>query len=98
MFYLGIDVSKAKLHCCLWLGDEGKCKSKVVDNTPAGITTLLAWTAKPGATPEQVHVVMEATGVYHESAAQPLFDAGVRMSIVNPAQAKDFARSLAVRT
>lgn len=98
MFYLGIDVSKAKLHTCLLLGDAGKCKSKVVDNTPAGITTLLAWTAKHGATPDQVHVVMEATGVYHESAAQALFDAGVRVSIVNPAQAKDFARGLAVRT
>ncbi len=98
MFYLGIDVSKAKLHTCLLLGDAGKCKSKVVDNTPAGITTLLAWTAKHGATPDQVHVVMEATGVYHESAAQALFDAGVKVSIVNPAQAKGLARGLAVRT
>lgn len=98
MFYLGIDVSKAKLHCCLLLGDAGKCKSKGVDNSLAGITTLLAWTAKQGATPEHLHAVMEATGVYHESTAQTLFDAGVRVSIVNPAQAKDFARGLAVRT
>lgn len=98
MFYLGIDVSKAKLHCCLLFDDAGKCKSKVVDNTSAGIATLLAWTAKQGATREHLHAVMEATGVYHESAAQALFDASVRVSIVNPAQAKDFARGLAVRT
>ncbi len=98
MFYLGIDVSKAKLHACLLLDDEGKCKTKVVDNNAAGIVTLLAWTARQGVAAEQLHAVLEATGVYHESAAYMLFDAGVTVSIVNPAQAKDFARGLAVRT
>jgi transposase len=98
MVYLGIDVSKAKLHCCLLLGDEGKGKTKVVENTPPGIAALLAWATRQGVACDQLHVVMEATGVYHESAAQGLFDAGVTVSIVNPAQAKDFARGLAVRT
>ena len=41
---------------------------------------------------------MEATGVYHEQAALALADAGVMVSIVNPAQVKDFERRLAVRT
>jgi len=98
MFYLGIDVSKAKLHTCLLLGDEGKYKTKVVENTPAGIATLLGWTTRQGVEAGQLHVVLEATGVYHESAAQTLVDAGVTVSIVNPAQVKDFARGLAVRT
>ena len=98
MWYLGIDVSKAKLHSCLLLEAAGKSKTKVVDNTAAGIGTLLAWTAKQGVPCEQLHVVMEATGVYHEHAAQALFEAGVRVSVVNPAQAKNFARGLAVRT
>jgi transposase len=39
---------------------------------------------------------MEGTGVYHEQAA--LADAGATVSIVNPAQVKDFGRSLGVRT
>lgn len=52
---------------------------------------------KGGAT-DQLHAVMEATGVYHELAAQALFEAGVTVSIVNSAQVKDFARGLAVRT
>jgi len=98
MLYLGIDVSKAKLHTCLLLGDEGKRKTKVVENTPPGIAALLAWATRQGVTCDQLHVVTEATGIYHESAAQGLFDAGVTVSIVNPAQAKDFARGLAVRT
>jgi transposase len=98
MFYLGIDVSKVKLHTCLLLSGESKCKTKVVENTTAGIATLLAWVVRQGIAVDQLHVVMEATGVYHELAAQTLFDAGVTVSIVNPAQAKDFARGLAVRT
>lgn len=98
MFYLGIDVSKAKLHACLLVDNHDKRKTKVVENSPAGVNTLLAWTARQGVAPEQMHVVLEATGVYHDTAAQALFDAGVTVSIVNPAQAKDFARGLAVRT
>src|SRR5512144_1911326 len=97
MFYLGIDVSKAKLHACL-LNEPGKCTTKVVENHPSGIALLLAWAARPGAPAAQLHAVMEATGVYHDVAAHTLFEAGVTVSIVNPAQAKDFARGLAVRT
>ena len=42
--------------------------------------------------------MLEATGVYHQTAATALFDAGVRVSVVNPAQIKEFARGLAVRS
>ena len=98
MFYLGIDVSKAKLHACLLEPAGGKGKTKAVDNTAAGIALLLNWAARHGALPAQVHAVMEATGVYHEPTALALFDSGVTVSIVNPAQAKDVARGLAVRT
>lgn len=99
MRYLGIDVSKAKLDCCL-LVDEvtGKRKNKGVQNSKAGIDDLLVWITKQGCSPAELHVVMEATGVYHEQAALALTDAGVRVSIVNPAQVKDFGRGLAVRT
>lgn len=38
------------------------------------------------------------TGVYHETAALALHDAGVTVSLVNPAQVRDFARGLGVRT
>jgi len=41
---------------------------------------------------------MEATGIYHEQAAMALADAGVIVSIINPAQVKDFGYGLAVRT
>jgi len=99
MFYLGMDVAKAKLDCCLLLDEiSGKRKTKVVSNTQSGCVDLLAWIAKQNISPEALHVVMEATGVYHEQAARALADAGVTVSIVNPSQVKDFGRGLAVRT
>jgi transposase len=99
MFYLGMDVAKAKLDCCLLLDETtGRRKTKVVNNTRSGIADLLDWLAKQQVSSQQLHVVMEATGVYHEQAALTLADAGVAVSIVNPAQAKDFGRGLAVRT
>ena len=43
MFYLGMDVAKAKLDCCLLLDEaSGKRKTKVVNNTKSGIADLLA--------------------------------------------------------
>ncbi len=99
MFYLGMDVAKAKLDCRLLLNEvSDKQKSKVVCNTPSGIIELLAWAAKQHIAPAELHVVMEATGVYHEQAAMALADVGVRVSIINPAQVKNFGRGLAVRT
>ena len=99
MLYLGIDVAKAKLDCCLLLDDaSGKRKTKVVNNTKSGVVDLLAWITKQNISTEELHVVMDATGVYHEQAALALADTGVIVSIVNPAQVKDFGRGLAVRT
>jgi transposase len=47
MFYLGMDVAKAKLDCCLLLDEAGsKRKTKVVPNSKAGIAAFLEWTTK----------------------------------------------------
>lgn len=97
MDIIGIDVAKAKLDCCL-LREGDKRKNKVVMNSRHGIQDLLTWLRKQGCKPENSHVVMEATGVYHEVAALALHEANVRVSVVNPAVLKDFAKGLAVRT
>lgn len=99
MRYLGMDVAKAKLDCCLLL-EEGsdKHKTKSVANSRLGVADLLVWIGKHHVSPADLHVIMEGTGVYHEQAALALADAGVAVSIVNPAQVKNFGRGLAVRT
>lgn len=99
MFFIGIDVSKVKLDCCLLLNvASNKRRAKVVVNSKTGIADLLAWCAKQQVPVHELHAIMEGTGVYHEQAALALSDAGATVSIVNPAQVKDFGRSLGVRT
>jgi transposase len=99
MLFMGIDVSKAKLDCSLLLDvASGKRRAKTVANSRTGVSELLAWCAKQHAPSHELHAILEGTGVYHEQAALALADAGVTVSIVNPAQVKDFGRSLGVRT
>lgn len=89
-------MSKAKLDC-LWLRDAqaGKLKTKVVTNNGKGFGALAQWLVKTlKAEPGEIHVIMEATGVYHEALAYSLHEKGFRVSVVNPAQAKAFAKSL----
>jgi transposase len=96
MFYLGVDVAKAKLDCMLLDSSSGKLKSKSIANTPAGFVQLLEWLVKNKAA--KPHVVMEPTGMYHEGAALALTDAGLIVSLVNPAQLRSFAQGLGVKT
>jgi transposase len=95
MHVVGIDVSKAKLDV-LWLRsiEPIKVKSKVFKNDKAGHSALLAWLGSQLACPpEQMHVVMEATGIYHEGLAYRLYEHGVAVSVANPAHVRDFAKS-----
>jgi transposase len=99
MYFIGIDVSKAKLDCSLLLDvATSKRRAKAAANSKAGIADLLAWCAKQHVLPHELRAILEGTGVYHEQAALALTDAGVTVSIVNPAQVKDFGRSLGIRT
>ena len=88
--YLGVDVSKKKLDVAL-LNEDGKYKSKVFDNNPAGHAALSVWlhAHAPGGS-AAVHVCMEATGSYHEQLACHLHDEGMLVSVANPLQVKRF--------
>ncbi len=92
---LGIDVAKAKLDVALRLA-TGKLRNKVIDNTPSGFAVLSVWLAKQGVT--ELHVCLEATGIYWEAVAEFLADAGHTVSVVNPAQIKAFGAAELVRT
>jgi transposase len=99
MFFIGIDVSKAKLDCSLLLDVAStKRRAKTVANSKTGVSELLAWCTKQHVSNHELHAILEGTGVYHEPAALALADVGITVSIVNPAQVKDFGRSLGVRT
>lgn len=95
MFYVGIDVAKATLETCLLGVDEQPLRRGSFSNNRTGCKALLKWLQLPF---DQVQAILEGTGVYHEVAARYLHEAGVAVSIVNPAQVKDFGKGLAVRT
>ena len=86
---LGIDVSKNTFDTNLGVGT--KARSKSFANSPAGWHQLIAWLGehKIG----QVHACLEATGRHGLGIALALHEAGHVVSIVNPAQIRDFARS-----
>lgn len=88
MNYLGIDVSKAKIDCCLIL--NGRYLHRVFKNDEAGFKKLLEWLAKY-TTANEIHACLEATGVYGEKIADFLHDSGFAVSIVNPLSIHKFA-------
>ncbi|MEK1906014.1 MAG: IS110 family transposase [Pseudomonas sp.] len=92
---VGIDVSKLKLDVALLV--QGKVRSKVVSNNPAGYADLRAWLLKYGQVLSGLPVCMEATGPYSEPAAIALSDMGMAVSVVNPARVKGFAQSEMLR-
>lgn len=101
MNFLGIDVSKEKLDCSLLRANlPNKPLHKTVANTPEGVTALLAWaTNKAHCKVDELHAILEATGSYHETcaersrsiAADSLFDAQCKLSVINPAYVKSYA-------
>jgi transposase len=92
---VGIDVSKAKLDIALLL--NAKVKSKVLPNSAEGHKELLEWLGRSKAPLEELHVCMEATGVYYEAVALALADAGLKVSVVNPSCIKGFGHSENIR-
>ena len=91
---LGIDISKANFHVALLR--EGKLKHKRFPNDTHGHEALLQWLQRQGVT--QLHICLEATGTYGEALAERLFDAGLSVSVVNPARIKGFAQGELLRT
>ena len=86
---LGIDVSKTTLDTSLLAGT--KPRSRSFANSPDGWRQLIAWLAKEEV--RQVHACLEATGRHSLGIALALHEAGHVVSLVNPAQIRDFART-----
>lgn len=99
MISVGIDVAKAKLDVALWIPAKGTWRTLRVSNDAAGAAKLLQWaSAKSGATAAECRVVLEATGVYHEIAAEALFEAGATVVLANPKRVRDFAKGHGILT
>jgi len=91
---LGIDVAKNKFDVALFR--NGKYKNKSFENRPPGFEALVVWLKQNDVT--SVHACMEATGSYGDTLARFLFEAGHKVSVVNPARIKAYGKSELLRT
>lgn len=98
MVFLGIDIAKASMDCAILAGPGGKpLGRRSFPNSAEGVDRAVRWAARvSGAEVAETHVVVEATAAYHELAAHRLAAAGMRVSIVNPARVRSFARALGI--
>lgn len=94
--WVGIDVAKSKLDVAL-LDERGKFKNRVFANDAKGHAALIVWLRNWAGEDRDVRVCMEATGPYGEAPATALSDAGIVVSVVNPARIKGFAQSELLR-
>jgi transposase len=85
--YVGVDVSKAQLDVCLLPSGQ----TAVFSNDSAGVRQLIALLQQQ---PRILRCLLEATGRYERRCAADLMEAGFSVAVVNPRQARDFARSL----
>jgi transposase len=84
--YVGIDVCKASLDVYV----RGRDTAFQVSNDAAGFVQLLSLLP----TPESVkRLVLEATGGYERQAALFLTQAGYAVAVINPRQARNFAKA-----
>ena len=83
--FVGIDVAKAQLDIALRPSGE----RWAVTNDDAGIAALV--TRLQAIAPQLI--VLEATGTYQRAAVAALAVAGLPVAVVNPRQARDFAKA-----
>jgi transposase len=86
---LGIDIAKATFDVTLVAGE--KRWNEHFENNADGYKKLGHWIEKR--TQEKVHACMEATGQYGNGLAEYLYQAGHKVSVVNPARIKAYANS-----
>ncbi|HRX72145.1 MAG TPA: transposase, partial [Candidatus Competibacteraceae bacterium] len=86
--WVGIDVAKAHLDVAIWPTQE----RWRVPRDEAGLAALIAWLQPQ--TPRLI--VLEATGGLETLVAGMLIEAQFPTAVINPRQARDFAKALGV--
>lgn len=62
---------------------KGKIKTRKLKNTADAAKTVAEWLKKQSSELNEVHIIMEATGVYHEPLAYGLHFAGAQWQLVH---------------
>jgi transposase len=101
MLCVGIDVSKKTLDVAITVDGKQIKASKSVHNNLGGYRLIEQWTGtqcqKHGC--ERIHYVLESTGIYSDRVVEYLQQRGdLKVSVINPFQAKSWGKSIGVRT
>jgi len=92
--FVGVDIAAASFAAAWSLNGSPAERARTFAQTPDGFAAFQAALTTSGVEPAQTLIVLEATGSYWITLAVTLHQAGYLVSIVNPAHAHAFARSL----
>lgn len=90
--FVGVDISKLKFDAAVTINE--RTISRAFDNNPKGFKQFSTWLEKEVVVP---WVCLEATGIYSEGLAEYLFKNAIKVSVVNPMQIRNFAKSILSR-
>ena len=96
--FVGVDIAAASATVSWKEAADRPSRPLTIPQTTAGSTELQRHLLASGHQPQAVLVVLEATGTYWVTLATTLHQAGFAISVINPAQAHDFAKALLKRS
>lgn len=99
---VGIDVAKDDYKACYGYVNS-KMDQKVIaeatfENNPNGMDSMILWMSEVIVSSDDLYVIMEATGVYHEALCHFLYDQGFNVSVMPSGRVKKYAESLQQRS
>jgi transposase len=97
-YFMGIDIAKATFDFCLLSSHGAILWRGRFSNDARGMQQFLAQLGALRWKPSLIHFALESTGVYGKALIAALHQAGLALSVLNPAQVKFFAYSVLRRT
>jgi transposase len=85
-YFMGIDVAKATFDFCLLSSTGASLWRGRFDNEPLSIKRFLAQLRARGWKVSQIHFGLESSGVYGKRLIAAFHQAGLALSVLNPAQ------------
>mgnify|MGYP002381625166 CR=1 FL=1 len=92
--FVGVDIAATSFASAWTLSGPARGRAQTFSQSPDGFTAFQAALARTGVEAAQTLIVLEATGSYWITLAVTLHQAGYAVSVVNPAHAHNFLRSL----
>ena len=96
--HVGVDIAATSFVGVWTLDGRTYTRAQTFAQTPEGFAALQQHLSATGVPPAQTRVVLEATSSYWVALAVALHTAGYQVCVINPAQARNFARSLSRRS